>query len=65
MEELKIWEILGICALAALGIYLFRPNWRETLRQSREAKSSDWTGLLLPIGGVVLFVVLLIAMVRG
>jgi len=65
MEELKIWEMLAIGGLAALVIFVFRPNWRETMRQTREAKRSDWMGALLPLGAVILFVFLLIAMVRG
>jgi len=60
--ELSLWENL-LLGVMVVGIILWmRPGIKASMQQTREAKS-DWMGVLLPIGFVVMFVVFLIAMV--
>lgn len=61
---MEIWEQLILGGMAALIFFLFRPGIKAALKQSSEAEK-DWQGALLPIGAVVLFVFLLIAMAKG
>ena len=62
MAELAVWEIILIGLIAALVIFWWRPGIKATLEQSRKAPK-DWAGALLPLGLVVLFVILLLAIV--
>ena len=61
MDSMALWEqlLLGVGA-AALILFLW-PGIKRTMEQSRQAEK-DWPGLLIPLGAVVLFVVLLIAL---
>ncbi len=61
---METWEKILVGGLAVLLVFLFRPGIKAALQQSREAETKDWKGLLIPIGAVVLFVILLIAMAR-
>jgi len=62
MEPSSTWESLLI-GLMALGIiFWMKPSIKATFAKSREAKS-DWMGLLVPIGFVVMFVIFLVAMI--
>ncbi len=62
MEPSSTWESLLI-GLMALGIiFWMKPSIKATFEKSREAKS-DWMGLLVPIGFVVMFVIFLVAMI--
>jgi hypothetical protein len=49
--------------IAVLVIFWFRGGIKATMEQSRNAPK-DWQGALIPLAGVVLFVILLIMMVR-
>lgn len=60
MNPPETWELIAIGALVVLLLFLFRPGLKQAFKQSREATSKDWAGLLVPIGLVVLFVILLI-----
>lgn len=62
---MSTWEqvLLGIAAVVIL--FLFWPGARKMLEQSQQAENPDWKGALLPIGVVVLFVIVLIALARG
>lgn len=57
--QLATWEsvLLGLLALGL--IFWVGPGIKATLQQSKEAPK-DWIGVLVPIGGVVLFVIFLI-----
>lgn len=60
--EFSLWENL-LLGVMVVGIILWmRPGIKASMQQTREAKS-DWMGVLVPIGFVVMFVVFLIAMV--
>ncbi|MFW5442855.1 MAG: hypothetical protein ACKE51_00910 [Methylococcaceae bacterium] len=60
--EFSIWEslLLGVMVLGV--IFWMRPGIKSSIQMSKNAES-DWMGLLLPVGFVVMFVVFLVAMV--
>ncbi|MFO7604170.1 MAG: hypothetical protein R6X06_10200 [Gammaproteobacteria bacterium] len=58
------WEKIGTAVLlVAMLIFIF-PRMRHALKHSPKGSASDWKGFLLPLAGVILFVVFLIMMVR-
>ncbi len=61
---METWEQILVGAFAVLLVFLFRPGIKVMLEKSRQAEK-DWKGALVPIGLVVLFVVLLIAVARS
>ena len=63
--EMELWQKLLLGVGVILIILWFRPGIKAVWKQSQEAEEKDWKGLLLPIGMVILFVILLIAMVRN
>ena len=63
MNNMSTWELIALGAVAIGVIFWFRPGLRAALRQSKESQNKDWAGVLIPIGLVVLFVILLIALV--
>lgn len=62
MGNFSTWESILLGAVVLLVIFWFRPGIKATWQQSQKAES-DWGGLLLPLGMVVLFVVFLIMIV--
>ncbi len=62
MGAVSMWEGILLGALAIFLIFWFRPGIKATMERSKKAEK-DWTGALIPLGLVVLFVILLIAMV--
>jgi hypothetical protein len=62
MGAVSMWEGILLGALAIFLIFWFRPGIKATMERSKKAEK-DWAGALLPLGLVVLFVILLIAMV--
>ena len=61
-ENLATWEMVALGAVALIVILLFFPGLKRLSEESRKAEK-DWSGLLLPIGAVVLFVILLVLIV--
>jgi len=60
--EFSLWEniLLGVMVL---GIILWmRPGIKSSMLQSKNAQS-DWMGVLVPVGFVVIFIIFLVAMV--
>lgn len=59
---MAMWEqvLLGIAAFAIL--FFFWPGAKKALEQSQQAENPDWKGALIPIGAVILFVIVLIAL---
>ena len=64
MQPLSSWENLLLGALALLLIFWMSPGIKAALAKSKTAKA-DWTGFLIPISLVILFVMLLIVMVKN
>ena len=62
MEFFSTWESILLGAMVLLVILWFRPGIKATWQQSQNAES-DWMGLLLPLGLVVLFVIFLMMVV--
>lgn len=62
MEEPATWEKVIAAILVAGLIYWMWPGVKAAMARSREAPK-DWSGALLPLGAVLLFVIFLIAMV--
>jgi hypothetical protein len=63
MEPMGLWESLALGAMAVAVIFFFGPGVKQAFKKSSESTSKDWMGVLVPIGLVVLFVFLLVAMV--
>lgn len=62
---MAVWEqvLLGMAALVLL--FLFWPGAKAAMQKSKEAENPDWTGALIPIGLVILFVILLIVIAKS
>lgn len=57
------WEkIGGIILLVAMLIFIF-PRMRHAVKNSPKGTANDWMGYIVPIIGVILFILLLISMV--
>ncbi len=57
-------SILWSVTLAAFIAFLV-PQWLRWRRDAPEAEPGAWSGVMLPIGGVVLFVLVLILSVQS
>jgi hypothetical protein len=64
MNQMPVWEQALIAVVTVLVVLWVRPGLKAALKQSRQAQHKDWQSLLLPLGLVVLFVLLLIALAR-
>jgi membrane protein insertase Oxa1/YidC/SpoIIIJ len=62
METFSTWEGLLLGAVAVLLIFWMGPGIKATMAQSANVQT-DWTGVLLPLAFVVMFVIFLIAIV--
>ncbi len=60
MDWLKIGSALFLVAM----MVLIFPQMRKAVKTAPKGTAKDWQAFLLPVIGVVLFVILLIAMVR-
>ncbi|MCK5829002.1 MAG: hypothetical protein KAH20_01735 [Methylococcales bacterium] len=60
--EFSLWEniLLGVMVLGI--IFWMKPGIKSSLQFSKNAES-DWVGVLVPIGLVVMFVIFLVSMV--
>ena len=63
MDTMAGWEQVLLGLLVVVILVWFFPGLKRSLKNSREATSSDWKSLLVPIGSVVLFVLLLLSLV--
>ncbi len=59
MSSMALWEQLALGAVVLLVIFWFKPGISAALKQSEQAEK-DWPAILLPIAGVVLFVIFLL-----
>jgi hypothetical protein len=64
MNQMPVWEQALIAAVTVLVVLWVRPGLKAALKQSRQAQRKDWQSLLLPLGLVILFVLLLIALAQ-
>ena len=55
-------QILSAVALALMIMYLL-PRAKQMMKMSAEAENKDWMGVLIPITGVVLFIIFLVSLV--
>jgi hypothetical protein len=62
MNQMPVWEQALIAVVTVLVVLWLRPGLKAALEQSRQAQHKDWQSLLLPLGLVILFVLLLIAL---
>ncbi len=62
MNQRPVWEQALIAVVTVLVVLQIRPGLKAALKQSRQAQHKDWQNLLLPLGLVILFVLLLIAL---
>jgi hypothetical protein len=60
MDWMKITSAL---VLGAMLVYLF-PRARAMMKHSPRGSGDDWRSVLIPLAGVILFVIFLISMVR-
>jgi hypothetical protein len=63
MNQMPVLEQVLIVVVTVLVVLWVRPGLKAALKQSRQAQHKDWQSLLLPLGLVILFVLLLIALV--
>lgn len=62
---MSTWEQVLVGIAAVVILFFFWPGAKKMLEQSQQAEDKDWKGALMPIGLVVLFVIVLIALARG
>lgn len=58
-----MWMKIGWAILLGIMIIWLFPRAKHMLKHSPKGDSSDWRSAILPLIGVVLFVILLIAIV--
>jgi len=57
------WLKIGSALLLIAMFFMILPRAREAVKNSPKGTMKDWMGYILPMGVVILFVILLIAMV--
>lgn len=62
---METWMKIAWAIPIVLMIFLAWPAARHWLRNGPKGSSDDWRAALLPLAGVVAFVILLILIVRG
>jgi hypothetical protein len=62
---MQIWEQVILAAVAFAVLFFFWPGAKKAMEDSKNEENPDWKGALIPIGVVVLFVILLIALAKG
>lgn len=55
-------KIISAIALGLMIMYLL-PRAKQMMKASEEVENKDWMGVLIPIAGVVLFIVFLVSIV--
>ncbi len=60
--ELTTWESIFVGAVMIGVLVLMYPSVKNTIEKSKDGPK-DWTGVLIPIGAVILFILFLIQMV--
>jgi len=65
MQAMAWWQQVFLALVIVLVLWWTLPGVKAALERSRQAEQKDWRGVLLPVGLVVVFVLLLIALVRS
>ena len=60
---MELWMKIGAAALIVMMLIFIFPQARRMLKESPKGSASDWTSALIPLGLVVAFVLLLMAIV--
>ena len=60
---MSLWEQSLVGLFALLLIFWIGPRAKQALTHSRKAEAGEWSGVLFPIGLVILFVIFLISSV--
>ncbi len=60
MESPGTWETVIVAILALALVFYLRPGIKAALEKSKKTEEKDWSGVLIPIAIVVLFVIFLI-----
>lgn len=55
-------KILSAVALGLMIMFLL-PRAKQMMQMSAEVENKDWMGFLIPIAGVILFVIFLVSLV--
>jgi len=61
---MELWMQIALAGLGVLALVVFGPKLGQALRESPKGSARDWLSALLPIGGVVLFVIVLVWLAR-
>lgn len=61
---MSMWEKIAYALLLGAMVALLAPRAKAMLRQSPKATGADWNAVVLPLLGVILFILLLIWLVR-
>lgn len=64
MDTMPTWLQIGSALLIAGLLVFLWPQMKHWMKNSPKAQSGDWSSLILPLTGLVLFVIFLIALVR-
>jgi hypothetical protein len=59
------WEKLLAAGLLIMMLVYLIPRAKQMINASPKGTSNDWMGFVLILGGIALFILLLISMVRG
>lgn len=62
---MPVWEQILTALVIVAILFFFGPGAKKALEDSKKVENPDWKGALLPIGIVILFVILLIAVMRN
>ncbi len=64
MPSMTWWQQAVLALVVVLVLWWTLPGVKAALEKGRRADRRDWRGVVLPVGAVVIFVLLLIALVR-
>ena len=61
--DMAIWQQILLGVFALLALFIFWPGVKVAMQKTEQAEEKDWTGFLIPLAVVILFVIFLILMV--
>ena len=57
------WLKIGSAILLVAMFFMILPSAKRMVKESPKGSASDWMGFILPMAGVVLFIILLVMLV--